>query len=267
MRGLVHIHDTRNRGKNCKWETISGDLSVEAGRSSSDNDLRATLEYSRTHWGARARGGPRVAGDVPPQPTGRPATGPLWSAHTRPGRTVTSVGSLSSPFRDGKARLKLPPGKYWLGLRYYQWNRDAELPAVRADGTDVAKPTTVPADINGFYRDLGQRSNVIYLALHYYVFVLLRYRRWFPASFVQRKFLPMGNPETKFYFEALGRENSSNCASRRRRSTAGNTFNLIRQGQFPDVLGPGDTVHGTRSSHVKATDVPDSRTRWFARTG
>jgi hypothetical protein len=113
------------------------------------------------------------------------------------------VGSLSSPFRDGKAQLKLPPGKYGLGLRYYQWNDNAKLPAIRVDGADIATAAPVPEDVNGFYRDLRKRSNLYYLALHYYVFVLLRYRRWFPESFVQQEFLPMGNPETEFYFEAL----------------------------------------------------------------
>jgi len=203
MRGLLHIHDTRNRGENCKWQTISGDFLARPG-------ALPLIMTSGPRWNTHALIGvlaPVVVQEsleIDAAAADRSAR--YWTVVvcTHPARrTVTSVGSVSSPFRDGKARLKLPPGKYWLGLRYYQWSRDAELPAVRADGTDVAKPMTVPADVNGFYRDLSQRSNIYYLALHYYVFVLLRYRRWFPASFVEGEFLPMGNPETEFYFEAL----------------------------------------------------------------
>src|SRR5262249_5270755 len=117
-------------------------------------------------------------------------------------KTVSSIGS-SSPFPAGRARLHLDPGRYQLGLRYYDWRHDAELPSVSADGRDIANCVPVPSEVNEFYRTIGRHANLYYKALHYYAFILLGYRRWFPASFVEREFLPMGNPETEFYFAAL----------------------------------------------------------------
>jgi len=120
-------------------------------------------------------------------------------------QTVTSIGSLSPSLANGKARIDLPPGKYWLGLRYYERRGEVELPAVSADSQPLAAAQAISAGTNDFYRDLFKRSGFFYLALHYYVFVLLRYRSFFPESFVKREFLPMGNPETQFFFGALRR--------------------------------------------------------------
>jgi hypothetical protein len=120
-------------------------------------------------------------------------------------QTVTSIGSLSPSAANGKVRIELAPGKYWLGLRYYERRGEVELPAVSADGQPVAAAQIISAGTNDFYRDLFKRSSFFYLALHYYVFVLLRYRSFFPESFVRREFLPMGNPETQFVFGALRR--------------------------------------------------------------
>jgi hypothetical protein len=117
--------------------------------------------------------------------------------------TVTSVGSLSDAGPEGRVRIDLKPGAYWLGLRYYEWRTEVELPAVSADGVRVARSQPIPAAANDFYQNLQTRSNWFYLALHYYVFVLLRHRSLFPEKFVKREFLPMGNPETEFFWGAL----------------------------------------------------------------
>ncbi len=123
---------------------------------------------------------------------------------TFPGyQTVTTIGSLNAPFGGPSAEIPLSPGKYWIALRYYHWSESVELPALTVDGVEVIHSTRVPSDLNDFYYTLAGRSNLFYLCLHYYVFVLLRYRRYFPAAFVEREFLPLPNPETHFYFGAL----------------------------------------------------------------
>jgi hypothetical protein len=203
MRRLLRIHQARNSAGNLGWQIQSSEFVSRPG-------VLPLVMTSGPRWNTHAVIAVLASGEVHQSleidagAASRSARSWTISIWTHPAqRTVTSVGSLSPPFPEGKARLELPPGKYWLGLRYYHWNRDAELPAVRVDGREVAKPMVIPPDPNAFYRDLRKRSSIYYLALHYYVFVLLRYRRWFPASFVAREFLPVGNPDTEFYFDAI----------------------------------------------------------------
>lgn len=123
--------------------------------------------------------------------------------HVEPAhRIVASLGSLDaagSPTRS----LNLPPGSYRLALRYYHWSDPVTLPAVAVDGETAVPTLPIRADTNDFYRDLSQGRHTFYLCLHSYVCTLLRHRRWFPASFVAREYLPAGNPETTFSYGYL----------------------------------------------------------------
>ncbi len=118
-------------------------------------------------------------------------------------RTLTSIGSHSSHSTGGRAQIHLKPGKYWLGLRYYAWRSEVQLPAVGTDGKSVTAGRKISPETNSFYRDLHTRSNLFYLALHYYVFVLLSYPGLFSERFIRRELLPMGNPETEFLWGVL----------------------------------------------------------------
>lgn len=115
-------------------------------------------------------------------------------------KTVTSVGSLDSPFDHKWEPLKLNSGKYTLGLRYYNWSNKVEIPAVKVDEMEVVNSKAVPTEVNDFYRDLNQKNSFFYFCLHYYIFTLLNLRRWLPESFVKREYLPVGNPETSFFY-------------------------------------------------------------------
>lgn len=118
-------------------------------------------------------------------------------------RAVANVGSLKPSSGEPWQSLELGPGTYRLALRYYRWHDDAELPAIEVDDEPAVPAMAVPADVNDFYRTLSERSNIFYLCLHSYVSTLLRYRRWFPASFVAREYLPAGNPQTTFCYGFL----------------------------------------------------------------
>ena len=118
-------------------------------------------------------------------------------------RTVASIGSLGTPRCEPWQTITLPPGRYRLALRYYQWSDRVELPAVAVDGIEAVPARVVPANVNDFYNDLGKRSNFLYLCLHYYAGTLLRYRTLLPRSLVEREYLPVGNPETTFYYGFL----------------------------------------------------------------
>ncbi|HAG79940.1 MAG TPA: hypothetical protein DCL61_01950 [Cyanobacteria bacterium UBA12227] len=119
--------------------------------------------------------------------------------------TITSISSLSISGVNQWETLMLKSGNYLVGLRYYHWLETVEFPTVKVDEVKVVESKTIPAprDINSFYRDLIKRKKFLHVWLNYYVFNLLRYRKWLPQSFVQKAFLPVPNPETKFYYGAV----------------------------------------------------------------
>lgn len=124
--------------------------------------------------------------------------------HAEPAHSiVTSIGSLDAISEEPWRTIELPPGTYRLALRYYRWSESAELPPVQVDGVPVLGPLAVPADNNDFYDDLACRSTFFYGFMHSYVCTLLRHRRWFPRSFVEREYLPAGNPQTTFHYGFL----------------------------------------------------------------
>lgn len=120
-------------------------------------------------------------------------------------KTITSVSSLSLPADQGLATIPLPPGRYLVGLRHYQWSDPIQLPAIQADDALAlpAQPLSAPSTFNQFYRTLAQRRGWLYSCLNFYVYPLLRYGQWLPQPFVKQTFLPVPNPETQFYYGAL----------------------------------------------------------------
>src|SRR5262249_50846773 len=52
---------------------------------------------------------------------------------------------------------------------------------------------------------LRNKDGIFYACLHYYVLEMLRLRQYLPASFLRREYLPVGNPETAFYYGDLRR--------------------------------------------------------------
>jgi len=126
-----------------------------------------------------------------------------WSIviYANPGfETVTSIESFNVATGVQWHDLKLRPGLYSINTRYFGPSEQAMAPAVRADGEDVIASSRVAADSNEFYGDLRNRDSRFYRALHYYVFHMLRFRRFLPESFVRREFLPVGDPGTIFRY-------------------------------------------------------------------
>ena len=118
-------------------------------------------------------------------------------------RAVTTIGSRNTPFGGPNVELPLAPGRYWFALRYYHWADLMELPPLTVDGAELIHATPVSFGVDDFYRSLSGRNDLLYRCLHDYVYVLLRYRRYLPAAFVAREFVPLGNPETRFEFGAM----------------------------------------------------------------
>jgi hypothetical protein len=116
--------------------------------------------------------------------------------------TVAAVGSSDAPFAGPWQTVPLPPGRYAIAMRYYHAQDPVEFPAVRVDEAEQVLARAIPGAGRSFEAVRDKRS-LFYLFLHYYVFNALEYRAWLPRSFVEREFLPAGNPQTRFRFGSV----------------------------------------------------------------
>jgi Family of unknown function (DUF6208) len=203
MQRLVQAHDRANPAQATTWRTL------DAPAVRKPFNLLA-LMTSAPRWNTHALialAGPlQVRRTVAVQTATAAKSAEAWTVvvHSEPThRIVASVGSLDAVNDDPWRVIELPPGAYRLALRYYRWSAAAKLPAVEIDGMPALRPLAVAADINDFYHGLARHSSFLYLSLHSYVCTLLRYRRWFPRSFVEREYLPAGNPQMTFHYGFL----------------------------------------------------------------
>jgi hypothetical protein len=118
-------------------------------------------------------------------------------------RTVATLQPAGQADEDGWTRVTLPKGRYSLILRYYEPSATTRLPAVVVDEEPQVTPRSVAPDPNDFYQTLRRRRSFFHVMLHYHAFVTLKFRQWLPSKFVERVYLPVGNPETHFRFGAL----------------------------------------------------------------
>lgn len=107
---------------------------------------------------------------------------------------------------SNELNLELSPGKYTVGLRYYNYSGQITYPEVIVDNNTTIASQPISADTNDFYRHLSKRQNLFYLGLHYYIFTLFKLRHWFPESFVKNEFLPVGATDTEFFYGCLNQD-------------------------------------------------------------
>lgn len=122
-------------------------------------------------------------------------------------KTVTSVESEQIDSLDWHT-VKLPGGKYSLGVRYYHRSDTIDYPAVKIDDRLFVEPYNVPPDINSYYHTLIEAKNWFYSSLHYYIFTILKLRHYLPESFVRGEYLPVGAPATYFSYNYLDPQQS-----------------------------------------------------------
>ncbi len=115
------------------------------------------------------------------------------------------LSSFSHPKDAGPVVMTLPPGNYYISLRYYDPTERLRFPGIEVDGRELVVETEVPGDVNAFYQDLHRRSRLLYVCLHYYIYVALRWQRLLPAAWVKREVLPVGNADTNFLYGPLER--------------------------------------------------------------
>lgn len=118
-------------------------------------------------------------------------------------KTITSLRSNQVNSQDNWQSLELKPGKYTIGLRYYNYYDQLVLPAIKVDNQELTSSLEIPNNSNDFYQELINKKNLYFLFIHYYIYVIFRFRKYLPESFVKREFLPVGATDTKFFYDYL----------------------------------------------------------------
>lgn len=113
---------------------------------------------------------------------------------------VGSVGAQDRPLSEGHTSFSVTPGRYTLALRYYAPNPNAVLPEVCVDGEVVIPGGPLPPNVNAFYQRLAEQTNSRWRWLALHVFHMLRHPEEYPPERTARVLLPVGNPETQFYY-------------------------------------------------------------------
>lgn len=127
--------------------------------------------------------------------------------------TITNLDSNKIDYSEDWISIPVKSGLYSIGLRYYHWSDSLELPTVKVDEQLLVNKLNVSPNVNNFYKNLIQNKNGFYLALHYYIFTILKYRKWLGESFVRQEFLPVGAPDTEFVYGYLEKGESLNIIS------------------------------------------------------
>ena len=123
-------------------------------------------------------------------------------------KTITSLESDKINSDNRWYSLQLKPGKYSLGVRYYNRLKNINYPAIKVDGNSFVESCSVSNNVNDYYHTLIERKNWFYSSLHYYIFTILKLRNWLPESFVTKEYLPVGAPDTYFVYNYLAKGQS-----------------------------------------------------------
>ena len=118
-------------------------------------------------------------------------------------KTITSIESEKIESDSAWHTIKLPAGKYSLGVRYYNRFDEINYPAIKVDSQLYTDTFSIPNNINDYYHNLIDAKNWFYSSLHYYIFTILKLRNYLPESFVRREYLPVGAPATHFAYNYL----------------------------------------------------------------
>jgi hypothetical protein len=118
-------------------------------------------------------------------------------------KTITSLESTKITVDKDWQSIPLKTGKYHIGIRYYNWSDSLSLPGIKVDGADFVNAQTISPNNNQFYHELIKYKNWFYLWLHYYIYTILRFRKYLAESFLKKEYLPVGATDTKFFYDYL----------------------------------------------------------------
>lgn len=203
LRGFVALTNRSRRGKPGTWRIVSGDL---VGKPLALPIFMTKAPRWNPHAVIGMAGPLAVRSSITVDTAQAGESAETWGLAIQPmghGREVRlpSAGERGAP----RATLQLPAGDYMLVMRYYGPRGRASFPAIQVDGRDQVAARAFDADNNRFYASLPERSGWLYAWLGYYVYTMLRFADWLPASFVTKEFLPAGDPEMQYEFGAVRR--------------------------------------------------------------
>ena len=119
-------------------------------------------------------------------------------------KAIKYIGSDTSNLEDEWCKIKLDPGKYTFGLRYYHWSAPINLPRVKIDGVNVNNSQSINiAKVNDYLENLIERDNLFYRCLNYYIFTLLLCQKWLPQAWIKKEYLPVGDPNNEFLYGVI----------------------------------------------------------------
>ena len=183
----------------------------------------------------------------------------------------TRTVAASSGNHTDELYFELPPGDYLLGLRYLHWQEDINLPEVRIDGEHLTHTETLPASLlNEFHEHLFIENSFLYKALNYYVYPMLKYRRWLSQEFVERHYLPVRSPDTIFHYDYLAKGEKLIIETDTETRQLGNIYYCIyNRNSFPIKYGHLDsdniTVTAEQDSLVLirlCSNTPEAAESW-----
>lgn len=122
-------------------------------------------------------------------------------------QTTSYISSTAVPEDQSWYKIDLKTNNCMICIRYYNVQNEISCPAVKIDGELRIKTQPLLDNQKQLYENylnsIRNYHSLFYLGLHYYVYPLLQWRSCFPEKFVKKEYLPMGNPETKFYFGSI----------------------------------------------------------------
>lgn len=118
-------------------------------------------------------------------------------------REVKTVSSTAFTDRPDRIQTDLETGNYVFFIRYYNTAGKGACPEIRIDGIPSIDGCPVEKEAEAYHRflcSIRNKKGLFYLFLHTHVMTLLHWRKYVGESFVQKSYLPYGNPGTDFKF-------------------------------------------------------------------
>ena len=104
---------------------------------------------------------------------------------------------------EGWLTIDLPPDQYRILVRYYGYHGNTVFPAVRIDGVVASEARDVGDEmgksLDFFEKNVVNRKGIFYFFTQYYIFQLLRWRKFLPEKLVRHLYLPVGDPQITRY--------------------------------------------------------------------
>lgn len=122
------------------------------------------------------------------------------------GQTVSATSSTNDGMAERK--LEVSPGIYTVTLRVYEPQEKMSFPSLSIDDgmRQVEKRHIRCAELPSLEDNVFNLQSGFYRFVHSYMYTMLRYRSWFPKKWIEREYLPVGNPETHFRYGAFDSE-------------------------------------------------------------